>query len=106
MITEEIKRIMNDAFKELFIQNYLWLIVLVILMTMVIVLHVIFHSKRDKSQDEQSSREIKSLQIKVVRLENRINSLVSTAEQKVSLEQINEQIKDLKEEIKKHPISN
>ncbi len=92
-LEQEIEEYLNSSFKEFFRENYLWLIILVIVIAIILFLHLITHS------NDKLEQEIRTLKIRIRSLENQIQNPNSSSNT-TSLEEISNQIQDLKDELK------
>ncbi|MDE7101090.1 MAG: hypothetical protein K2O05_04455 [Anaeroplasmataceae bacterium] len=101
---DEIEKAINDSFKELFINNYIWLIVLVFFIGIVLLLYILIHSNGTATYRRELEMAVKELKLRVKTLEKN-NVANTTAVQspivQTTLDDIARQLNDLKNEIKK-----
>lgn len=99
-MAEEIENSLNETFKELFTNNYMWLIVLSIVTIIILIIFIFVHTSGNSTFQKETEKQLKELKSKIRILEqnNRINSSNSS---NTTLAEISKQIDDLKKTISK-----
>ncbi|MCM1131689.1 MAG: hypothetical protein NC310_06525 [Roseburia sp.] len=76
-IIPEIKQTIDDEFRELFLRNYIWLIILAVVTLILLLLFIIIHLISNHSRVQKVNEYISSLEKKIFELERQVNTLSS-----------------------------
>lgn len=100
----EIQKIVDDSFNELFYHNYWWLITIVLITSFIVLILVIYHifsTKNIKFEENihNLKKQVQNLEYQIFTIKS--SNVDSSDIQKITLEDIAEQLKELKQNINK-----
>lgn len=102
MTVQDIEEIINDTFKEIFYNNFLWIVVLLIIVSILLGLHLLVHlfSRKDIETENNIQilkKKLDQLDYKIFTVENSIPS--SNSQKEITLNDIAQQLDELKKHL-------
>lgn len=77
MSLQEVEQLINDTFKELFYENFLWLIIISILTFIVLILYLFFHLRNSSKKTQDIDKQMEYFKTAISNLSRKITYLES-----------------------------